>query len=117
VAQSSLTALTSTRIYAERNYPIPGYTPADGACVVFRSRGGRASYSSAILTNSYMFKCYDVDEADANALYRTLYDVLHDGKGSGLVRGGLEIAGQTLSDPMTGWVYVMAFFEVKFCLT
>ncbi|MGB0385865.1 MAG: hypothetical protein ACPGWR_13685 [Ardenticatenaceae bacterium] len=113
-AQASLTALTSTRIYAERNYPMPGYNPSDGACVVFRSRGGRVQYSSKILTNSFQIKCYAADEADANTLYRTLYDALHDAKGSGIYHGGLEIAGQTLADMTTGWVYVLAFFEVKF---
>lgn len=113
-ADSGLTALTSTRIYAERNYPVSGYNPSDGACVVFRRRGGRLQYSSKIETDSYLFKCYADDELAANTLYRALVDTLHDAKGSGIYHGKLEIAGQTLADMMTGWVYVLAFFEVKF---
>lgn len=116
-AQSAITSITGTRIYAESTFPQPSYEPATGGSIVFRSRGGRVGYSSKLLTVSFVFKCYDVNEEDSNVLYRTLFDNLHDARGSGLRQARLEIAGQTMIDPLTGWVNVTSFYVVVFCAT
>lgn len=113
-AQSALTALTSTRIWAERADPAPGYKPGDGAGLAFRSRGGLGlDYSSQVLRLSWQFKCYGANTAAANALYGVLVDVLHDGAGVGIRSAQLEIPGQTLAGDVGGtpWPYVLTFFE------
>lgn len=110
LSQSTLTALTSTRIWAERVVPKPGYKPSDGGAIAFRGRGGSVDYPGGLIRNSWQMKCYGTDEANANAVYRALFDVLHDASGGGLRWAVMEVAGQTLLED-TGWPYVLTFYE------
>lgn len=110
-AQASLTAVTGTRIWAQRNTPLPGYLPSQGGALVYRSRGGGVNYAGVLLRTSWQMKCYGADVYGADAVYRALFDVLHEAQGSGLRWAQLEIAGQPLDDPQTGWPYVLCFYE------
>ena len=111
LSKTALTALTGTRIWAERFNPPDGYVPSEGSAIAFRARGGNVDYSRALLHNSWQFKCYGLDEGAANALYRTLFNVLDGAQGGGLHSALLEITGQTLREPTTNWPYVLCFFE------
>ena len=111
-----VTTLTSTRIWAETDTPPPGYTPADGAAICFRRRGGDADVTQegGVLRDSYQFKIYGPTPLAANAAYRALFDGLHLGGGVGLISAALEAAGQTLREPETDWPFVLTFFECFF---
>jgi hypothetical protein len=109
-AQTPVSTMTGSRIWEERLYPAKGYVPAHGPAICFRSRGGRLDYSRALLTSSWIFKCYGQDEGEANALYRALVDVLDDAKTGGMDSALLEIAGQTFQEPLLDWTYVQCFF-------
>ena len=113
VTVAPITALTSTRIYASRDTPPPGYSPDDGAALVFKTRGGTiSSERSAIVNPSLQFKAYGQTEADAMDLYLALVDAL-EGKHPGAVRVALtETLGQPLEEPETQWRYVLSFFKL-----
>ncbi len=111
VAQPTLYALTAERIYEERLVPVKGYQPSDGGAICFRSRGGPGlDYSGALYGNSWLFRCYGEDEASADALYRTLVDVLDGAQTGGMYAASLEIAGQLLEEQTLGWHYSLSFF-------
>ncbi len=114
LANAPLVTLVGTRIYPERNVPPPGYKPSDGGCVVFRARGGQALAQGSVLAPSVQFKCYGMDEPTANAVYRALYDAIErndglSGGGNGVKSCTIEALGQTLSEPDTGWLFVLTF--------
>lgn len=113
VAQSSLTALTSTRIYAGRVYPPVSYAP-DQHAICFNGRGGSIDYASTTSIESFTFKCYGASAYHAMTLYRTLVDVLHDKRGVGIRHAEIEITGYPLQEPDTDWHYVLCFFRVFF---
>lgn len=115
-AQSDLTDLTGSRLWAALTFPPVGYKPDDGGAVVFNSRGGPGlSYNSQLLTDSIQFKCYAADELAALTLYGVLVDVLHEGTGTGIRIAELEIAGQMLREPdPVGWPFVLTFFRIIF---
>ncbi len=114
-SKTALTALTGTRIWAELVMPRKGYTPSQGAAICFRTRGGQLDYSSAVIRQSWQFKCYAADELAANTLYRTLVDVLDSQAKTGIIQSALlESTGQTLHETeleMSGWAYVLCYFE------
>jgi len=112
-ADATLTALTSTRIYAGRDVPPKGYKPSDGACVVFRVRGGAPDYDDALLNPSVQFKVYGEDEVAAFAVYQALYDRLHNGYSATILHAESEVLGQLLEEPDTEWRFVLAYFLVQ----
>lgn len=121
-ADTDLTTLVSSRIYAGRDTPPVGYAPADGPCVVFRRRGGMIDESSYMVTASFQFKCYGGGSNEnqqilsAEEAYRTLWDALH-------YRASLAIAGvqeEGRGTPLTEqtadgaeWPYTLAFFRCQ----
>ena len=109
LAQSGVTAVTSTRIWAERDTPPTGYKPNTGGAVTFKVAGGAPAYSGAYANVRVQFKSYGVDEAAANSVYRALYDVLKRGGGGGIKSSTVETMGQTLEEPDTGWIFVLFF--------
>lgn len=115
-AQSALTDLTGSRIWAALTFPPKDYTPSTGAALVFNGRGGLGlDYSGQLLRESVQFKCYAANELAALTLYGTLVDVLHDSDGDGMRRASLEIPGQVLREPdPVGWPFVLTFFEVLY---
>lgn len=113
VAQTPLTTLTSTRIYAGRTYPPENYTPGQHT-ITFNARGGTLDYSSTTSAESFTFKCYGSSPNHAMTLYRKLVDVLHDKRGPGIRHAELEVTGYPLQEPETDWHYVLCFFRVFF---
>jgi hypothetical protein len=117
IQPSPLFSLTSTRIWGEMVVPPPGYTPANGAMVVFATRGGTTGYEG-LLRPRIQFKCYGPTPTAANTCYRALYDRLHEAK-SGVFRMALsETLGQPLQEqsagPNGGWHFVLTFFRFVF---
>lgn len=115
-AQSDLTDLTGSRIWAALTYPPAGYNPSDGPAIVFNSRGGPGlSYNSQMLTDSIQFKCYAADQLAALTLYGVLVDVLHDASALNIRNAALEVSGAVLQEPEpVGWPFVLCFFTVIF---
>lgn len=111
VSVPQLAALVGSRIYAERDVPPSGYRPSQGGAIVFKVRGGLPDYSESQLNPSLQFKCYGIDEAAAGAVYRALYESLRR-KANGYFKSAqVEVLGQTLREPQTEWVYVLAFWR------
>lgn len=109
--KTTLTALIGDRLWPQRTFPIEGYLPSQGQAIVFRPRGsGTVDYSGNVYTLSWAFKCYGRDELEADQLYRTLFDVLHDAKGAGLFRAALEVGGQPLQEPVIKWDYCLSYW-------
>ena len=103
-------------IFAGRSVPPDSWQLEDGSCIVFRVRGGFADYSDALLVPSVQFKCYGVrsgesSEVESDALYRRLYDELHNGRGVSITHAESEALGELLSEPDTGWHYVLCAFQ------
>lgn len=114
-SQATLTALTSTRIWAETNEPPPGYEPADGAGICFKTRGGPGfDEEDAILTPSFQFKVYGLTRTLSRACYRELCNVLHSNRGARILMGNLEAPGEILQEPDTDWYFTLCFFTVNF---
>jgi hypothetical protein len=116
LADTALVALVGERIWAERVVPPPGYTPSVGPSIVFRTRGGQVLAQGSVVAPSVQFKCYGgasgsaPAELNANAVYRALYDAIErDGGGHGVKSCTVEVLGQTLSEPDTGWIFVLTF--------
>lgn len=111
---SSTVALSSTRVWAERDTPVPGYTPADGPGICFKARDDEYDEEDAVIWVSYQFKFYGLTEMIAYDLYRTFRAEAIPYRGSlvqSIVKQG---GGQSLLEPDTEWFYVLAFFRVMF---
>ncbi len=108
-----ITQYTGARIYAGRDVPPVGYSlPDNGACIVFRTRGGTPDYDDALLNPSVQFKCYGASEYLAMQVYRALYDVLHGGYDANILHAEAEVLGQSLEEPETQWPFVLTYFTV-----
>ena len=117
VADSGLTALVNTRVFAGRDVPPPGTAPGDGACLTFRVRGGAGGYrgrdyEDALIVPSVQFKCYAASEIKAFEVYRALVDALHNGHDGTVLHAEEAGVGQPVEEPGTEWRFVLSFFEV-----
>lgn len=112
LTQAALTAITSTRIWAERSTPIVGYKPQDGGAIAFKVRGGGLMYHNGLMSPSVQFKCYGLDEATANTVYRALFDVLHDQAFASIRAATCEVLGQTSLEQDTLWPFVLTYFTI-----
>ena len=110
-ADAPLVALVGSRLWAESDFPPAGYTPADGPGIAFKLRGGAADYIP-MHRPSVQFKCYGANEVTAWQCYRGLVDALHERPGANVRWGQSEIYGQTLREPDSGWLFVLAFFSL-----
>lgn len=112
LTQTTLTDLTSARLWPERAMPVAGYKPNDGVAIAFRTRGGGTMYYNGLMFPSVQFKIWGVDELTANTGYRALVDVLHN-KNPGSIRSAyLDVLGQTAEEQDTGWPFVVCFFMI-----
>lgn len=117
--QSAISDLVGSRLYAETDVPPEGYRPAQGSALVLLVRGGEAlgEQRAALLRPSVQVKCYGgggsawEQRRSARALYRALFDVLEDARDGTVLGATLEVGGQMLAEPDTGWPFVLAFWE------
>lgn len=112
---SGVTALTTTdRLYAGRDIPPKGYAPNLGAALVWKVRGGGVDYGHSHLNPSVQFKAYGLDEVAATALDRALFDAFTRPV-TGLFKAvEVEVLGQLIEEPQTGWVAVLSFYRFWF---
>ncbi len=118
--QSSITTLTGSRIYAGRSEPPEGYTPADGAAIVFKRRQDRPIGERGVaISSSFAFRFYgtggnyNAQLLSAEALYRATYEVLNFGTNYGVLGAQIEGGPEPLTEPDTGWPVVVAFFRAQ----
>ena len=112
MTNAALAALVGERIYGGRDVPPVGYKPGDGPCITFKIRGGGADYDDALLLPSVQFECYDLSEQKANNAYEALYEALHNSTGANVLYGLVDVLGQTLEEPATGWYFVLSYFTI-----
>jgi hypothetical protein len=116
LAQSAITALTSTRIWADLDQPPKGYTPSQGVGVCFKVRGGNDGDPSVILDPSFQFKIY----AATRPLCRQAARVLHDNFDAKANKDILAVRRETLpvtlteptTEPEAEWTYALVFYKV-----
>lgn len=113
LTKTAITALVSTRIWAELTYPPTGYKPADGGAIVFKSATGGFVGANTIVRNRWQFKVYGPDVYAIGAVYRVLMDVMHDVRGSGIKSSGPEAPGTMLEEPDSGWAFMLVYFETR----
>gem|GEM_PF-3084107 len=111
-AQSGITDVVSTRIYAETANPPAPYTPSDGRALCFKVRPGALEHESGVLLLSVQFTVWGAASGSQTAeeriweLWRAVIDAL-DATGGATVRHCWpETTGETLYDPDTTWPYV-----------
>ena len=112
-ANSGLTALTGTRIWARRRAPKENWKPGDGACVVLSRRGGQGNMNQTgkVLSFSYQLKCYGggstvpAQELSAANVYRAVYDALNNANSFDILGCQPEGMVVDLEEPDTGWPY------------
>lgn len=113
---TALHALVGARVYCPR---LPqGFTNSQAVIEVMR-RGGSSKMAHAEHRASFQIKCYGGanSHAQAEAVYRALYDRLHSITGMDTASGNIMTAeeenmGQSLFDPETGWPFVLVYFSV-----
>lgn len=110
--RAELTSLVGERIYAGRERPPVGYSPADGPCIAFKVRGGQPDYDDALLLPSMQFTCWAGSEEASYEVYRALYDALHNGHSASILRGLSEVLGQVAEEAETGWYFTFAAFKL-----
>lgn len=110
VADATVLSTATGGIYAERDVPPEGYSPAtSGPAVVFRTRGGRPDYEADMILPSVQIKTYGKDEVEANALYRAVYDAIHHRRRGNVAWAEVETIGTTLREPEVLWPFVLFF--------
>lgn len=114
---SSLYTLCGARIYYGR-LPV-SFQNTQPAVVYQRRGGGRDPYLDTSAPDM-QFKCYGGSSnfADAEAVYRALADKLHQAENESNASGGIVSAqetqmGQPLTDPETGWPYILTFYQLE----
>lgn len=107
-----LSTTLGTRIHADVDSPPAGYTPADGPCFCFKVRGGDDDDTQAVQSVSMQFKVYGATAIEARQAYRDLHNVLKNAKTSKILSSWREALGITLSEPDTGWLYVLVYYSL-----
>lgn len=112
---SGITTLTTTDyLYAGRDIPPKGYHPNLGAALCWKVRGGGVGAGHSHLNPSVQFKAYGLDEVAATALDRALFDAFQRPT-TGLFKAvEVEVLGQLIEEPQTGWVAVLSFYRFWF---
>lgn len=119
-AQSSITTLTGTRIYAGRSEPPEGYNLAAGDAIVFKQRQSLPIGESGVaISASFAFRFYGTGGNDnaqrlrAKALADATYEALNFGTNYGVLGAQIESGPEPLTEPDTGWPVVVAFFRAQ----
>jgi len=114
MGRAALAVLAGNRIYAGVDLPA-GYAVGDGPALLFAARGGgHLNDSSKVFSLSYQFRAYGETEVEARELDRALFDALNDAKAETINWARLEVFGQLVKEPSTGWPYVLTFYRVAF---
>lgn len=112
LAQSALTAVTSTRIWADRDEPPTGYTPGQGPGICFKVRGGNDGNPSVLIHPSFQFKVYGIDERTARSAALVLHDNFNEKADANIMTVYRETLPVTLQEPDAEWIYALVFYKV-----
>ena len=112
LAQSALTAITSTRIWSDVDVPPEGYKPSVGVGICFRVRGGVDHDPSVIVDPSFQFKIYGATEAIARQAARVLHDNFNEKANKDILTVRRETLPVPLKEPDAGWTYALVFYKV-----
>jgi len=104
--------LSGVSIYAGEDEPPAGYKPANGAAIVFRTRGGEDDDVRAVMTASIQCKCYGATPALAMGTAHKLHAALVDAKSSKILAAERETMPMPLREPETDWPYALVFYSV-----
>lgn len=111
LTRAPLTALTGSRLFADSHLP-SGYRPSDGPALCLAVRGGGIDYTSRVLSPSFQLEAYAATPALSRRLAAVLVDQL-DGAATHLIlAAALETTPVLLRDPVTGWDYVLSFYQL-----
>ena len=116
LAQGTLTAQTSTRIWGGMNEPpaSAGYTPAVGGGVAFNRLPSRygAHEEHRVLANLYQFRSYGATPYAADVVNRALLDAFTGSQTYEIMYAEAEQTGQPVVDRDTGWHFVLSVWRV-----
>lgn len=112
MAQSALTALTATRIWADVNEPPPDYKPSVGIGICFKVRGGVDSDPSVLMDPSFQFKVYGDSEVKCRQGARILHDNFQEKANKDILTVRREALPVTLKEPDVDWTYCLVFYRV-----
>jgi hypothetical protein len=112
LAQSALTAVTSTRIWSDVDEPPEGYRPSDGVGICFKVRGGVDHDPSVIVDPSFQFKVYGATEHIARQGARVLHDNFNEKANKDILTVRRETLPVPLQEPDAGWTYALVFYRV-----
>ena len=111
-ATKALTDLVGTRVYAGRDVPPKTYAMSDGACLVFKVRGGNGDYEDAVYSPSVQFKSYGSSEYEAGRVDAALADALHLATSTDILHAQREGFGTPLEEPDTDWPFVLSYYLI-----
>ena len=111
-AQSAITALTSTRLWADVDEPSPSYKPNDGVGICFKVRGGIDLDPNVLMSPSLQFKIYGASEATCRQAARVLHDNFDERANKDILTVYRETMPVTLQEPETDWIYCLVFYKV-----
>jgi hypothetical protein len=109
-----LGGLVGPRIYASTDLPT-GYTPDDGAAILFAARGGQGpDESELILWPSYQFRCYASTETLAREVDHALFRALSFARSNRIKMARLDVYPQVLrqQEPEPAWPFVLSYYQV-----
>jgi len=112
LAQSALTAITSTRIWSDVDEPPEGYKPSVGVGICFKVRGGVDHDPSVIVDPSFQFKVYGATEAIARQGARALHDNFDGLANKDILTVRRETLPVPLQEPDAGWTYALVSYRV-----
>jgi len=102
---------------------IPTGMTAPRACLLFSCDGGPGDPDVPMVTKRFVFYCYGTTQAEAQTVFRHLFDALHRktrtdvtisaGVKHLLSWGELETGPTDLPEPELGWPRVIATFRVR----
>jgi hypothetical protein len=114
---SALYTLCGTRIYYGR---LPTSFDNTQPAIHFQRRSGSRDTYLATAQPDMQFKCYGGSSniADAETVYRALADKLHAAHNEAVTAGAIVSAdetqmGQPITDPETGWPYILTFYQLE----
>lgn len=114
IADPGLAPLVDQRVFASTDLPT-GYTPDDGAAILFAARGGQGpDESGLILWPSYQFRCYAPTEAMAREVDHAVFRALSFARSDRIKMAQLDVYPQVLrqQEPEPAWPFVLSFYQV-----
>jgi len=111
-AQAALTAVTSTRIWADLDTPPAEYKPAQGVGICFKVRAGSDGNPIVLVHPSFQFKIYGASEVACRAAARTLHDNFNEKSDANILTVYREVMPVTLKEPDTNWTFALVFYKV-----